>query len=322
MVVLLHVSGANIHEFGPKWWSANFWDSLSRACVPAFFMISGATLLSKTETLTVFFQRRISRIALPLAFWSMFYLWWLQHNGVHTGNWILAILRGPTMYHLWYFYTAIGLYFFVPILRRFYQTSSQSEKFFFLAAWFLIASISRTAQSLCSANLAGCGNSGFAIPPEVYHLQYFAGYAGYLLLGAMLYENNRRLKEGIALFACGWSGTFIATYVISRTLGAPSELFYEYLTPFIALQAAGIFIVFMQIPKRPSPIGLRIASDCTLGVYCLHPFIIDPFFMHHGLMEMTGVRWIDPALAATGVFIVSLAIIFIARQLGPLKRVM
>src|SRR5207253_1791806 len=136
MVVLLHISAANIHEFGPKWWGANLWDSISRACVPLFFMISGATLLRKEEPLSQFMRKRAFRIMLPLLFWSAFYLWWLQYNGVDTGNWLVAILRGPTMFHLWYFYTIIGLYMFVPVIRKFYRHSTTQEKVWFLCVWF------------------------------------------------------------------------------------------------------------------------------------------------------------------------------------------
>ncbi|WP_235502048.1 acyltransferase family protein, partial [Janthinobacterium sp. Ant5-2-1] len=65
MVILLHVSAENFHAFGEKWWAANFYDSLTRACVPIFFMISGANLLSKDETLGTFFRKRFLKIIPP-----------------------------------------------------------------------------------------------------------------------------------------------------------------------------------------------------------------------------------------------------------------
>src|SRR5437870_1550367 len=140
-VILLHVSAENFHAMDEKWWSANFFDSLSRASVPLFLMIGGANLLPKKETLAVFFRKRFVRIIPPLVFWSAFYLWWLQYNGVPVGNWAGAILSGPTMFHLWYFYALIGLYAIVPVLRKFYQHSTRGELTWFIALWFLVASL-------------------------------------------------------------------------------------------------------------------------------------------------------------------------------------
>jgi surface polysaccharide O-acyltransferase-like enzyme len=323
MVVLLHISGADFHNFGQKWLSANFWDSLTRVCVPIFFMVSGATLLNKTEALSTFYRKRLGRVAIPLLFWSVFYLWWLDYNGVHTGNWLLAILQGPTMYHLWYFYALFGLYLFVPVMRRFYQASTQSEKMFFLAVWFLTASLKPTLQSLYldySASAAGYSGACIYLPPinqlDIYNLQYFGGYVGYMLLGSMLYEcgNKGTLRQGIALFLLGSTATFIATYVVSKAFGKPCEFFYVYGAPFVLLAATGLFIALVRMRIGPSSRGLRIASDCTLGIYGLHPFIIDPVFLNHGLIRLTGSSWIDPLLAALGVFGVSFVIVYLGKR--------
>jgi surface polysaccharide O-acyltransferase-like enzyme len=319
MVLLLHISGANIHSFGPKWWGANFWDSLSRACVPLFFMISGAMLLPKAEPLSQFFKKRASRIILPLIFWSMFYLWWLQHNGVATGNWAVAILSGPTMFHLWYFYAILGLYFFVPILRKFYQNSSFSERMWFISIWFLSSSIYPLIQSL--SKTAQCGYFGQGILSDLYHLYYFGGYVGYFVLGAMLAETKGSVKGGFILFSLASVATMLATYLYSKAIGIPCEFFYVYLQPLVVAASIGIFIIFMGWTRGISSKGLRVVSDCTLGIYCLHPFVIDPYFMRYHLLGITGVPWIDPFLAAVGVFLVCLAVIAIARCIKPVRFV-
>lgn len=317
MVVMLHISGANIHEFGPKWWGANIWDSMSRICVPLFFMISGATLLPKAESLLHFFRKRAVKIVLPLLFWSMFYLWWLQYNGVDTGNWILAILRGPTMFHLWYFYAIIGLYLFVPVMRRFYQGSTSSEKIFFLVVWFLVSSVYPTLQSLYQDK--GCGYLPLGLLADVYHLQYFGGYMGYMVLGAFLYECKSSFRAGIGVFSVATVGTIAATYWLSKRIGAPCEFFYLYLSPLVILAAAGLFMAFMGWRSGPSSKALRVVSDSTLGIYGLHAFMIDPIFMKKGLIEFTGSPWIDPLLATTGVFVACLVVIAAVRLIKPFR---
>ena len=311
LVVLLHVSAANIHEFGPKWWGANIFDSFARVCVPIFFMISGATLLRKQEPLSEFFTKRLSRIAMPLIFWSCFYLWWLSYNGVETGNWVLRILSGPTMFHLWFFYALIGLYFFVPIMRRFYQASTHTEKLFFLLTWFVVASIFPTIQSLIMDSQCGWLKPGILV--DIYSLQYFGGYLGYMFLGAFLVDRNNSARQGIELYVIASIGTALLTYFLSKKIGAPCEFFYLYLSPLVVVAASGLFIAF--IGAKPSTSGTMVdwIASCMLGVYCLHPFVIDPIFMSYGLINLTGSGWVDPILAACGVFLLSLSIISLIR---------
>lgn len=318
MVVLLHVSGTGFHQFGPQWWPANIWDSLSRACVPIFFMISGAMLLRKSEPLKDFFWKRASKIVLPLVLWSCFYLWWLNFNGVVTGNWVLAILKGPTMYHLWYFYAVAGLYLFVPILRRFYQASSSAERVFFIVVWFLVSSLYPTVQSLVIDT--ACGYLRLGVLGDIYHLQYFGGYVGYMLLGAYIFERKWRVSHGLIMFAMGSVGTAIATYMLSKSLGAPCEFFYIYLTPFVVLASIGLFVTFMALRVGGSSAPVSWISGCTLGIYGLHPFVLDVVFMRYGLLNVTGLHWVDPVIAALGIFGLCLAIISCVRLIKPLRQ--
>lgn len=211
MVVLLHVSGEAFGNWNAMWSAGNFYDSLSRSCVPLFIMLAGASLLPKQEPLSTFFRKRFVRIIPPLLFWSVFYLWWLQHNGVKTGNWVAAIIDGPTMYHLWYFYALIGLYAVVPVLRRFYQNSSRGEQAWFIIVWFTVASLLPTAHNIL-LNPHCEGYISFDRLPTVYHLSYFGGYVGYLMLGAFVADSPQKAGTGWIIFLASSAATMAATY--------------------------------------------------------------------------------------------------------------
>ncbi|HWW08548.1 acyltransferase [Collimonas sp.] len=319
MVILLHVSAENFHTFGNKWWAANFFDSLARACVPIFFMISGATLLSKSESLGDFFRKRFVKTLPPLIFWSVFYLWWLEHNGVQTGNWIVAILSGPTMFHLWYFYAIIGLYAITPILRKFYQNSTRAEQASFIGLWLLVASVYPLGQSLYQ-NMQ-CVDMWLSTLPQTYHLFYLSGYAGYLLLGAFIVEGRSSVKVGLALFSAGTAGTIAGTYFLSTHLGAPCEYLYTYLSPFVVLAACGLFMAIMALPNAVPSKPLAALADCSLGIYCVHVIVIDPIFKSHGISATVGNPWITSMTTTVGVFLVSFVVIFIARKIKPFRYV-
>ena len=75
-VILIHVSAP---IFGDNRSDAttilivNAFDSLSRASVPLFAMISGTLLLQKQPSF-VSIKNRILKVAIPLFFWSLIYI--------------------------------------------------------------------------------------------------------------------------------------------------------------------------------------------------------------------------------------------------------
>ncbi|HBA3819164.1 TPA: acyltransferase family protein, partial [Escherichia coli] len=67
MVIIVHVSAINISNISsPLWDVSNLLNSLSRICVPLFFMVSGALLIRNDISLGIFIKKRYSRIFPPL----------------------------------------------------------------------------------------------------------------------------------------------------------------------------------------------------------------------------------------------------------------
>jgi surface polysaccharide O-acyltransferase-like enzyme len=320
LVVALHVSGQAFGRWDASWWAGNVYDSLTRTCVPLFFMVTGATLLRRDEPLGTFFQRRLLRIVPPLLLWSTFYLWWLHHNGVVTGNWLLSIANGPTMFHLWFFYALVGLYAVVPILRKWYLGSTRSERRLFLLAWFVVASLAPTAHTLLVA--IHCeGYVGWDKLGSVYHLSWFAGYAGYLVLGAYLVDEPAQTGKGLALFTSASISMMAANYLLSRQFDRACEFFLVYLTPFVVFAAGGLFMAFMGLRQGTPSRRLTLLSDCSLGIYGLHVFIIDPVFMNNVLQVHAGNPWWTVPAIAIGVYATSFLAVALMRLWKPLRYV-
>lgn len=85
-VVIVHVAATfvlNSPIGSSNWWVGNLYESAARWSVPVFVMLSGALLLhpNKQESLSVFYKKRLSRILVPLIFWSLFYLLWASLKG-------------------------------------------------------------------------------------------------------------------------------------------------------------------------------------------------------------------------------------------------
>jgi len=277
-VVFLHVSAHYLPKFGTIptqfWFLANMIDGSTRFCVPIFFMLSGTLLLSKDYTLSDFLTKRLSRIIPPFLFWSISYiiykLWVLSNTG-EVIDWIYALkftgnkLLTGSMYHLWFVYTILGLYLFVPIIRKWIKVASQKEIIFFLTIWI----VSMLFQYIVFK----------AYKPPI-ELRYFSGYLGYMVLGYFLfntnhpYLNKRSLAIGLVLI--GHLVTVLGTYFLSEKAGHFQNQFYIYLTINVFLSATGIFLFFKNFSIKNNLILrlIHFISKHSYGIYLIHILVL------------------------------------------------
>lgn len=81
-VISIHVSGPLINSFPPdsiQWQYSNVINSISRASVPLFVMISGLFLLQSNETNVYnmsYWRKRIKKVLIPTFFWTTIYYYW------------------------------------------------------------------------------------------------------------------------------------------------------------------------------------------------------------------------------------------------------
>jgi len=303
MVVILHVAAIDFHAFDEKWWASNFYDSASRACVP------------------VFFKKRFLRVVPPLLFWSLFYMAWNDWQGREYGpwsQWLEDMARGPVVFHLWYLYAVLGIYLFVPFLRAIWHASQASEKKAYLALWALVSAWPTLRAAL--------GVDADVL--HTYRLGSFFGLSGYLFLGAWLHEvyqgvlykgvrdERRYLWWSAALFALLSLAIMAVTYFRSRQTGGADPLFYDYLSPLVMAESVFAFNALYGLGMRASRCArpLQRVSACTLGVYCLHIFVLRRFEEITGLKDAGVSPWWAIPFTAACVFSAALAAVMLLRK--------
>lgn len=323
MVIVLHVAAVNFSVFDDQWWASNFYDSLTRGCVPVFLMISGVLLLNKQEGLPAFFTKRFVRILPPLLFWSLFYMTWNSWQGQDYGawpEWIKTVAGGPVVFHLWYLYAILGIYLFVPLLRHIWASSRVSDKRMFLLLWMVISGwpIVGTVLGL---------DGDLSLPSWVTSV---IGLGGYLFLGAYVYEiyQNKLSKAqywwaSAGLFIVFSVLTMMATFAYSRRVQAPDTLFYDYLSPLVMAASVCVFNVLYGLGSKLHAYSnvLNRVSACTLGVYCIHIFVMERFEAMTGLLGSTESSWWSIPFTASLVFAVSLSVIMMLRRFRPFHHV-
>lgn len=322
MVVLLHVAAAEFSMLENQHFSRIFYDAFTRSSVPVFFMVSGALLLNKHEPLTLFLHKRMVRIVPPLLFWSVFYFFWNTHNGVVYGNpsqWLSVWLSGGVSFHLWYLYAMTGIYLFVPYLRHVWQASSQSERQLFLGLWLLVSAWP-IAQNVFLIDIDLI---------DTWQLGTFFGYIGYLFLGAYLHQKitagrlsvclfrGRAVLLSLSLFVLFSLITLLATYFYSQNVGQPDPLFLDYLSPFVVAASVCVFLLFVRLGAalERQAASLKAVAASTLGVYCVHVFILDIVRTTVGWPGTGPALWWTIPLTAALVFASSMVMIWGLRRL-------
>ncbi|MDS1142455.1 acyltransferase family protein [Pusillimonas sp. SM2304] len=323
MVVVLHVAAVGFGVFDDQWWASNFYDSLTRSCVPIFLMITGVLLLGRQESMPEFFKKRFARILPPLLFWSLFYMAWNTWEGKQYGawyDWIKELANGPVTFHLWYLYAIVGIYLFVPFLRKIWNATRPSEKKAYLILWMLVSAWP-TVQAVgqIDVNLL-----------EVYGFDSFFGLIGYLFLGAYVHEVYVQHPEkrkywfaNVGFFLLFSVLTMVATYAYSKQTGAPDTLFYDYLSPFVLASSVCAFNILYGLGTKAGeyagPVN-RIAA-CTLGIYCVHIFVLGLVGDATDLMGDSTSSWWSIPVTAVCVFVLSLGLIMTLRRVRPFQLV-
>ena len=105
----------------PWYWVYLFFSILVKIDVPLFFMISGALLLGKEESIGTLYRKRVLRAAIALVLFSFVSYLYLIYLGdvseFRLKEFLIALYTGSISGHYWFMYRYIGFLMLLPILR-------------------------------------------------------------------------------------------------------------------------------------------------------------------------------------------------------------
>jgi surface polysaccharide O-acyltransferase-like enzyme len=318
-VIILHCTSPLLAAYGKvpmvDWWMGDFLNALVRFAVPVFVMITGALLLNREYEIGDFLKKRLTRVVIPFLFWSLVYIWYSWYNeDITFGSdiWfdikqVLHLLKTGAAYHLWYVYMLIGLYFFIPVIGKFVRNASEKEIRYFLIVWFVVMFISQPYLA--------------HINPSV-DMHYFAGFAGYLVLGHYLaYKdfNNKHLRAWmVLLFVLGICIIAFGSRLLIGHPEYPGTMFYEPVNPAVMLLSASIFLIVKNtVPKVP-PFIVRLrdfTGRYNYGIYLAHALVLvfleDPFGINYKLCTPI----VSIPLTALIAFVISLLLVWLINKI-------
>ena len=238
MVIMLHLSAQNWAEvdvMSADWGALNFWNSITRWSVPVFFMISGALFLDPERTIDTkrLYTVNILRLATAFIFWSLVYaLCGMLYYHYDLLSVLNAFVSGH--YHMWYLFTAAGLYMAVPLLRKITEDEKLTKYYlgisfiFNVVVYTLLSLVGPAIKHHALSTLISALKSDY----NFMYLDFFTGFFFYFVLGHYLrhHEFGKKMRLVLYLLAiAGFFGTVVPEALISRMNGQPYGAFYLYL---------------------------------------------------------------------------------------------
>ena len=231
--------------------------------VPIFFMVSGALLLSKNESMHVFYKKRMKTVLIPTLFWTCFYL--SMHyvlDDFSLFSLVAATLKANPYYHLWFMFAIIGLYVFTPFFRMIIYNTTNKQRYIFIVVIFMMSII----QNYLSIYLQNT-STVFTV---------FLPYIGFYFLGYELYKSKINFSSIVSIGVFLFFLIFMLAlgYISQTEFGLTGNVFASFLSPLVIGQAIIIFIFISNIKIENYQKLLTKLSSLVLGVYLIHPIAI------------------------------------------------
>lgn len=267
--------------------------TLSRFCVPFFFMVSGyfATNLATINTgKSWLFNRKVIHIA-KITFWaSLFYFVfalaqnWIWHDVSLKVSKSQALIwlffNEPTVIvgQMWFLFALLYDYILLTILDKVKANKFEYVMgvvmlvlFFFMGqGLYLIGGGIPVPQFVIddySGMVPHMENNRIPIPNFLYRNFLFEGFA-FFMLGRTIRNNKEKLKVSNTVLLIVFFVSTVLCLVERQIMGRDFGVCICSLPQVLAL-----FIYGINNPMRCEGIIQRLGRDCSMLVYILHPFV-------------------------------------------------
>ncbi|MBQ7715328.1 MAG: acyltransferase family protein [Clostridia bacterium] len=328
-IIFLHLSAQNWDtvDVNSRAWSAfNAYDGALRWAIPVFAMISGALFLGRDITTEKLYKKHVLKIVMVFMFWSLFYALYrtfVLGEITDLRTFATSFVRGH--YHMWFLYMIAGLYIMIPILRKVAKDVKCARYFVILAFVFaftlpfildVVSLISPTVTSLAREVI------------NYASINLVLGYTGFFMLGYLLNRRDIKKSSAAIIYLLGIVAvlfTVFGSQYVSVKRQSPSSIFYYYTRLNAALPAIAAFVfakrhLNFRLNSSKGYGALAFISKCTLGIYLIHPFVIQVMNdnLHINTLSFNAFASV-PVLAAV-IFLISLAVSAILNAIPFFKK--
>jgi len=283
MTIVIHVSNNYIRSFGEitntYFFTAVVFNSLSRVCVPLFFMIGGIFALGKEYDRKRYFER-IKKFIIVLVVWSIIY--YLTRNGFNFDNALKVFVNSffnaeKTSRHLWYMYPLIGIYIALPFIQNMCKNLTIEQENLFMGLWICFSGLSFVFIPVAKVLLKTNVDITYPIP-----LINSAYYMGYFVSGHILYKRFNKAqfsKKKNILCILTYIFAILITILLTCGISIKSHKFFEaatwYRGALIIIATFAVFILFVANGEKFKLSAVCLISKHTFGIYLIHIIFLD-----------------------------------------------
>ncbi|MBK8557831.1 MAG: acyltransferase family protein [Lewinellaceae bacterium] len=281
-VVQMHAIGGYLYELNPEtgitseFIAADVYYSFLRWATPFFIMLSGSLMLqpSRTEPTSVFLKKRIGRVMIPFAFWTVIYMVYQYRGDIYFGKAISwkaigeQIFFQDVYFHMWFIPMIVGMYLLTPIFRLWIRHAQRQDVEYFLGLCFVITALQHFFPSLIVVKSIG-----------------WLGYIGFYVLGYYLAAFPIRNKRWIYALALSMPIlTAVVTWWASAQENTYVNTYFIYFSPNVVLMSFALFLFLRDydwsvFSGRYPRINAAVSrfSKVSFGVYFIHALWLDVF---------------------------------------------
>lgn len=320
MVIVIHVSNYFCRAFGTisngEYLYALILNSLARVSVPCFFMMSGALLLGRTESIEKNMER-IYRFLFVLIFWSIvYYLFNTYYSHQATFN-LRNFLKKPAEAHLWYLYVMIPVYLMLPFLQAMCRgMEEKTEKAFAIIAtvWTVALHLMSYEKMSLYYDLPILGNRS---------------YIYYLFMGYFITKHLDKIRLKCSSLFLIFLGSALANVVLTVVCSIPQNDHYErileYGSPLVILSSLAFFAFVMRLGNGNVVLSdkmkqwINTCCSCSFGIYLIHILLLDNYKIHVKPSEYS--VYIMIPLLVTAITVLSFVMVYGIRKFSVGRKI-
>lgn len=298
---------------------------LCKIAVPLFFLVSGALLLKKEETLKQLFFKRIFRMIIVLVLVSVPYYYWLHRdNGTGFLDFFRWIYTNSASSSLWYLYSYIALLLMLPFLRSMVKNMKQQDFVYLFIGNVIFVGVLPCLEYLLTNKTNMIHNS---FTPIIFVTQsVFFVLMGYYF--EHVYDITKLKKKH--LFFCVLSSVvailltcFITYYQTTIEICTPHQL-ERFFDCFICIPAFTVFILIKRlgISTKKKYVGhcISIAGSAVFGVYLIEKIIRSLLIKVYDILQPFVGSFFASLFWSFAVLVISLLIIVVLKRIPVIKK--
>ncbi len=321
-VILLHCScdAFSINQGIIGFTIGNFYNSISRFCVPIFLMITGALLLNPDKEIDIkkFTINKTLKIIIDLICWCIIYYIFktiILNGGTITFEGLINSITN-LQFHLWYMKALIFIYLFLPIVKLITNNHEKLIKYYIIA--FLIFGVLLKSLMLLPLPSYIIDLLGFFREDNSFW------YMGYVVLGYYLFSTNITKNKRLIIYVLGiislisCFGLNELTYIKFHKMIYLND-YFSITTLFYSISIF-VFIKYKFKDKSYNEINLRFIGDKTYGIYLIHIMIMNLYELL-GFSTFSFNFIISIPIMGMSIFIASYIIIIIMKKIPIIRKI-